>query len=115
MAKAHGPLHVLLWQARESQSALMAAAAAQKNLFADIVSWASTENRGLRDVCTCVTELSSVYTSALAQLALAYKSFRKEMGLILEGERRCDSVQRKLAEAEGKRVKLRRQVYSYYH
>lgn len=110
MTKAHSPLHVLLWQAREAQSALLAAAAAQKTLFSDFAAWASTENRALSDVCGCVQELSSLYTAALAQLAIAYKAFRKEIGLILEGERRCDSGQRKLNDAEAKRIKLRRQV-----
>lgn len=90
----------------------MAAAFTQKTLFNDIAAWASTENRALSDVCSNIAELSSLYTSALAHLALAYKSFRKEMGLVLEGERRCDLIQRKLHEAEEKRIKLRRQVCS---
>ncbi|CAG7837619.1 unnamed protein product [Allacma fusca] len=110
MSKAHTPLHVMIWQAREAQSALLAAATAQKTLFSDIASWASQENRALSDVCSSASELSSLYSGVQVQIALAYKSFRKDMMLILEGEKRCDGAQRKLQEAEEKRLKLRRQV-----
>lgn len=101
---------MLLWQAREAQSTLLAAAAAQKTLFNDIAAWASSENRALSDVCSCASELSSLYGGALTQLALAFKSFRKEVSLVLEGEKRCDVNQKRLQDAEQKRIKLRRQV-----
>lgn len=108
--RAHGPLQMLLWQAREAQTTLLAAASAQKTLFSDIAAWASSENRALSDVCSSASELSALYSGALAQLALAFKSFRKEMSLVLEGEKRCDQSQKKLQDAEQKRIKLRRQV-----
>lgn len=110
LGRAHAPLHMLLWQAREAQSTLLAAAAAQKTLFTDIAAWASSENRALSDVCSCASELSTLYSGALTQLALAFKSFRKEMSLVLEGEKRCDATQKRLQDAESKRIKLRRQV-----
>ena len=110
MAKAHSPLHVILWQAREAQTALLAAAAAQKMLFDDIAAWAAHENRALSDVCSSASELSALYAAAQAQIAWAYKSLRKDMNLILEGEKRCDTAQKKLQEADEKRQKLRRQV-----
>jgi hypothetical protein len=110
MTKSHGLLHVLIWQAHEAQSALQAAATAQKVLFNDMAAWASSENRALSDVCSCASELTSLYTAAMNQLAYAFKSLKKEMSLILEGERRCDAVQRKLHDAENKRIKLRREV-----
>jgi len=110
MTKSHGLLHVLIWQAQEAQSAMKAAASAQKILFNDIAAWASTENRALSDVCSCASELTSLYTSAMTQLAYAFKALKKEMTLILEGERRCDAVQKKLHDAENKRIKLRREV-----
>lgn len=88
----------------------MAAAAAQKTLFSDIAAWASSENRALNDVCSSASELSSLYNGVLKQLAHSFKSFRKEMNLVLEGEERCDSLQKRLQEAEQSRIKLRRQV-----
>ncbi|CAL8117513.1 unnamed protein product [Orchesella dallaii] len=110
LGRSHAPLHMLLWQAREAQSTLLAAASAQKTLFSDIAAWASTENRALNDVCSCASELSTLYSGALSHLAYAFKTFRKEVSLVLEGEKRCDLAQKRLQDAEQKRIKLRRQV-----
>jgi len=101
---------MLLWQAGEVSRMLSAAGEAQKTLFQDLAAWASSENRALSDVSACVAELTSLYAGTQVQLASAYKAFRKDISLILEGETRCDAAQKKLQEAEHKRLKLRRQV-----
>jgi hypothetical protein len=110
IGKTHSPLHVLLWQSKETQRALSAAAAAQVTLYSDVASWAASENRALRDVCSHASELNELAAAAQVQLAFAYKSFRKDMGMVLEGEKRHDAAQKLFQEAEKKRVKLKKQV-----
>jgi len=113
MSKAHSPLHVLLWQARETERALQVSATAQKILFSDVAAWASAENLAISDVCSNFAELNALASAAQAQLAKTYKSFRKDMAMVLEAEKRADVARRKLQEAEVKRHKARRLVYAF--
>lgn len=84
---------------------------AQQAAADDLLRWSLLqEDRAIRDAASQVHELSEMWTDVQRQFVESFKEYRRQFELILEGEKQLDVTRQKLAGAESRERKIRKDL-----
>ncbi|XP_022646838.1 uncharacterized protein LOC111266648 isoform X2 [Varroa jacobsoni] len=107
----HTDLALVISGIRDMRIGLKSFQNAQTAVSQDMMVWSHTdENRAIQDVMEQINELHIFWADSQKNFLDQLKSFKHDFEMILEGERQVDAARGKLAQAEQREYKIKKEL-----
>ncbi|OQR68558.1 hypothetical protein BIW11_12836 [Tropilaelaps mercedesae] len=111
MNSGHTDLALVISGIRDMRIGLKSFQNAQIAVAQDMMVWSHTdENRAIQDVMEQINELHIFWADSQKDFLDQLKSFKHDYEMILEGERQVDTARGKLAQAEQREYKIKKEL-----